>query len=395
MLADIRKAFLMIKLSHENDRSRFCFFMKENDKLICYRYTTLIFGFNASPFILNFVIKHHARKFPQDGCTEMLLRNFYVDNLIKTSNSISELFQLYTEAFDRMQKGNFELRSWNTNCEDLKQQMIEDHNFVEHGCELEKVLGYKYSTLNDTIQLSDAHIDFDVKTKRGILSQTSKMFDPLSLCLPVTVRGKVLLRDLWSQKVGWDEEINSDSFAKWSALSKDLSQLTSVEFPRFCIDKDKPSELYIFCDSYKQAYGFAAYNVQDGKSSLIFAKAKVAPMMSKSLPTLELLSVFLAVKCLPTLLDAYSQGMIHNVTISVDAQVVLAWLLSEEIKTKNQFAKNRLKDIHQLIKDIQEKYSININFKYVPSELNPADMVTRGLTFEKFQQKFHYWISGP
>ena len=213
MLADIRKAFLMIKLSHEKDRSRFCFFMKENDKLICYRYTTLIFGFNASPFILNFVIKHHARKFPQDGCTEMLLRNFYVDNLIKTSNSISELFQLYTEAFDRMQKGNFELRSWNTNCEDLKQQMIEDHNFVEHGCELEKVLGYKYSTLNDTIQFSDAHTDFDVKTKRGILSQTSKMFDPLSLCLPVTVRGKVLLRDLWSQKVGWDEEINSDSFA--------------------------------------------------------------------------------------------------------------------------------------------------------------------------------------
>ena len=95
-----------------------------------------------------------------------------------------------------------------------------------------------HSTLNDTIQLSDAHIDFDVKTKRGILSQTSKMFDPLSLCLPVTVRGKVLLRDLWSQKVGWDEEINSDSFAKWSALSKDLSQLTSVEFPRFCIDKE-------------------------------------------------------------------------------------------------------------------------------------------------------------
>ena len=188
----------------------------------------------------------------------MLLHNFYVDNLIKTSNSISELSQLYTEAFDRMQQGNFELRSWNTNCGDLKQQMIEDHNFVEHGCKLEKVLGYKYSTLNDTIQLSDSHVDFDVKTKRGILSQTSKVFDPLSLCLPVTNRGKVLLRDLWSQKVDWDDEINSDSIAKWSALSKHLSQLTSVEFPRFCIDKDKPSELYIFCDSSKQAYGFAA-----------------------------------------------------------------------------------------------------------------------------------------
>ena len=118
-------------------------------------------------------------------------------------------------------------------------------------------------------------------------------------------------------------------------------------------------------------------------------------MKSKSLPTLELLSIFLAIKCLPTLLNAYSQRMIHNITISVDAQVVLAWLLSEEIKTKNQFAKNRLKDIHQLMKDLQEMYSIHINFKYVPSELNPADLVTRGLTFKKFQQKFHYWISGP
>ena len=243
MLADIRKTFLMIKLSHEKDRNIFCFFMKENDKLICYWYTTIIFRSNASPFILNFVIKHHARKFPQDECSEMLLANFYVDNLIKTSNSISELSQLYTESFDRMLQGNFELRSWNTNCEDLKQQIIEDHNFVLHGCELEKVLDCKYSTLNDTIQLFDSHIDFDVKTKRGILSQTSKLFDPLSLRLPVTVRGKVLLRDLWSQKVDWDDKINSDSIAKWSALSKDLSQLTSVEFPRFCIDKDKPSEL--------------------------------------------------------------------------------------------------------------------------------------------------------
>ena len=134
--------------------------------------------------------------------------------------------------------------------------------------------------------------------------------------------------------MNWDDDINLDSLSKWSALSKDLSQLTSLEFPRFCVDKDKPSALYIFCDSSKQAYGFAAYNVQDGKSSLVFSKTKVARMKSKSLPTLELLSVFLAIKCLPTLLNAYSQGMILSITIAVDAQVVLAWLLSEEIKTK-------------------------------------------------------------
>ena len=83
MLADIRKAFLMIMLNSEKDKNRFFFFLKEGDELLCFRYTTLIFGFNASPFIPNFVLKHHAERFPKDSCTDMLLINFYVDNLSK------------------------------------------------------------------------------------------------------------------------------------------------------------------------------------------------------------------------------------------------------------------------------------------------------------------------
>ena len=72
LLADIRKAFLMIKLGSMEDRNRFCIFMKEGEELVCYRYKTIIFGYNASPFILNFIIKHHANQFPEDKCTDML-----------------------------------------------------------------------------------------------------------------------------------------------------------------------------------------------------------------------------------------------------------------------------------------------------------------------------------
>ena len=183
MLADIRKAFLMIKISSIKDRNRFCFFMKEGNRLVCFRYTTLILGFNASPFILNFIIKHHARMFPADNCTDMLKKNFCVDNLIKTGNSVEMLSDLYTTANYCVEKGHFNLRSWNTNCEELKTLMIKDQKFVEHGCQLEKVLGYKYSTLEDTLQISGSPIDQSVNTKRGILAQTARVFDPLSLCL--------------------------------------------------------------------------------------------------------------------------------------------------------------------------------------------------------------------
>ena len=62
----------MIKLGSLEDRNRFCFFMKEGNKLVRFRYTTIIFGFNAIPFILNFIIEHHANILPADNCIDML-----------------------------------------------------------------------------------------------------------------------------------------------------------------------------------------------------------------------------------------------------------------------------------------------------------------------------------
>ena len=133
--------------------------------------------------------------FPADNCTDNLKKNFYDDNLIKTGNSIEMLSDLFATANYRMEKDHFNLRSWNMNCEELKTLMIKDQKLVEHDCQLEKVLGYKYSTQEDTLQISRSPVDQSVNTKRGILAQTARVFDPLSLCLPVTIRGKMLLRD--------------------------------------------------------------------------------------------------------------------------------------------------------------------------------------------------------
>ena len=95
MLADICKVFLMIKIGSFEDSNWFCLFMKEGNKLVCFRYITIIFGFNASPFILNFIIKCHAYKFPTNNCTDMLKKNFYVDNLIKKGSSVDAIISIH------------------------------------------------------------------------------------------------------------------------------------------------------------------------------------------------------------------------------------------------------------------------------------------------------------
>ena len=82
MLMDIRKAFLMIRQDPEKHKNRFCILLKAGNELICFQYTTLIFGFNASTFIPNFILKHQAERFPTDSCTEITLSNLYVDTIV-------------------------------------------------------------------------------------------------------------------------------------------------------------------------------------------------------------------------------------------------------------------------------------------------------------------------
>ena len=403
LLGDLRKAFLMIKLKSLRDKNRFCFFVKEGNKLVCYRYTTIIFGFNASPFILNYVLKHFASSFPDDDCTKMLNSCFFVDNLVKTSNSIEQLTDLYQSSVTRLAKGNFDLRSCNSNNDDLKSLMKADGRFIEHGNEWDKVLGYLYSSSRDVMKLANFELSETADTKRSLLSSISKVFDPYGIFAPILVTGKILFSGVWKEhhpdfrpENHWDLLVSKEAREAWPKLYNDLVGLSSMEFPRFSLSEDEPLDLFIFCDASKRAYGFVAYGVQAGHSCILWAKPKVAPLRNeKSLPTLELLGVYLGFKSLFTLFRTYDKFQIKNVFINCDAQVVLSWLLSDNIKTKNQFARNRIRDIHDMQQELLEKFKVPIHLRYVPTDQNPADLLTRGLTLDVFKKNFDFWIHGP
>ena len=49
LLGDLRKAFLMVRLKSLRDKNRFCFFLRVNNQIRCYRFNTIIFGFCSSP----------------------------------------------------------------------------------------------------------------------------------------------------------------------------------------------------------------------------------------------------------------------------------------------------------------------------------------------------------
>ena len=143
--------------------------------------------------------------------------------------------------------------------------------------------------------------------------------------------------------------------------------LSYIEFPRYSLSEDEPTDIFLFCDASKRAYGFVCYAVQNGKSCFVLCKSKVAPLQPRTLPVLELLGVFLAFKGLFSTLKTLNKVKIKNIFVAVDAQVVLTWLLTDVVKTKNQFARNRIRDVHRMKKELFDQYQIPFHFKYVPT----------------------------
>ena len=80
------------------------FFVKFSEKLVCYRYTTIIIGFKSSPFFSNYVVKFLVDRYPDDECSRMIKNSFFVDNLVYTSNDIEALTNLYETAVHSLEK---------------------------------------------------------------------------------------------------------------------------------------------------------------------------------------------------------------------------------------------------------------------------------------------------
>ena len=106
-----------------------------------------------------------------------------------------------------------------------------------------------------------------------------------------------------------------------------------------------------------------------GRSSLLLAKTKVAPLQALSIPRLELMSCEL-------ILDLVQEiGRVHdidesNITCYTDSKDVLCWIRNETMRLSRFIA-------HRLVK-IEEKLPKMI-WHYVPSAQNPADIGSRGM----------------
>lgn len=100
-------------------------------------------------------------------------------------------------------------------------------------------------------------------TRRGILSLSSSVYDPLGFVAPIILPAKKLLQELCKQKLGWDDPISDDDGERWEKWKAQLVGLSRITVDRCvkptCFGDLKMAELHNFADASQIAYGAVSY----------------------------------------------------------------------------------------------------------------------------------------
>ena len=138
-------------------------------------------------------------------------------------------------------------------------------------------------------------------TKRNLLSEIAKIYDPIGFASAFIIRLKIGLQKLWQIGIDWDDEIPQELQSDWVELFMEMKNINNICFKRSLMTADateRPS-LCIFSDASQAAFGACAYirqKTRDGKFDVkcITAKSRVAPLSQLTIPRLELQAAVLA-----------------------------------------------------------------------------------------------------
>lgn len=396
LTGDIEKMYRQFLIRKEDRKYQRILWKDARGNQQTYELNTVTFGLSCAPYLaircIHQLAEDEKLQFPI--ASKIIKRDLYVDDLLTGTDTYEEAETLRNEISNLLSRGGLNLRQWASNEPGLLEGLPEGSVNLQLRTSNDttiKTLGLHWNSANDSIVYTVKPIkELPKVTKRTMLSDVAKIFDPLGFLGPVVIKGRMILHKLWLEKSGWDDAIPLNILTEWKTYAAQLTQLNNVSFERrTIIPQAKNIQLHGFCDASEKGYGACIYvrsTDTDGKiqGRLLCAKYRVAPIKPATLPRLELCSAAL-------LADLYvaTKKAIHreiNQTIFwSDSMVALHWINTPPHKLL-VFAANR-------VAGIQEK-TAGSEWRHVRSGDNPADHISRGLLPNEFL-RISNWKTGP
>lgn len=323
--------------------------------------------------------------------------DFYVDDFLSGSETMEGAQTLQRQVQTILRRSGLELRKWCTNSSELLRTLEKNHggqdeHFIVDMNSQDSVnsLGLSWYPGTDKLQFKTQNCELhSVYTKRIILGELSKVFDPLGLLGPVIIKGRIFIQQLWQERLSWDEPLSNDIQSRWKTYSLELVRIQEIKVPRRVKMSNNAIEMVGFCDASQYAYGACMYlrsKQDDGSwiSHLICAKSRVASVKQTTIPRLELNAALLLAQL--TVKVGNSLGVCSSrFVLFSDSSIVLSWI-NKMSGTLATYVGNRVSKIHDVTNQRQ--------WQHVRTSHNPADLISRGITVQQLTNSQMWW-SGP
>ncbi|XP_047489108.1 uncharacterized protein LOC125039313 [Penaeus chinensis] len=335
-----------------------------------------------------------------DEVTNCISENFYVDDCLKSVPTPKEAIDMIKDLKDLCKRGGFNLRGWISNSKDVMESIpVEDRihqidtlDLDTQNMPTERALGIVWSVTTDSFEFK-INIKDKQENRRGILSMASSLYDPLGLVSPFTLPVKLILQSLSKKGLKWDEPIPDKESKEYRKLIKTIDSLENIKVPR-CFRKVQAKnakvQLHCFADASDSGYGVAIYarfqySDQSIECNLVVGKSRVAPLKKITIPRMELTAATLAVK-LANVVSKELGFYYENKFFWTDSTSVLKCIANSTTRY-HTFVANRLTTIHE---------GSNVeDWHYIASDLNPADLASRGMHGNCDEEKISRWFQGP
>lgn len=403
--ADIEKMFYMVKLPLK-DRNFLRFFWLDKDgRPVQFRLTVHVFGAISSPSVANYALQQSVELDTNidTNIKNAVQRNFYVDDLLLSQKSDHEAIIIAQKLQTTLSVCGFNLTAFTSNSRSVlesipqlkRSKQLEEVNITHDNLPYERALGLKWNVQTDKIGFT-VNISNQPYTKRGVLSSIFSIYDPLFIVSPTIVRAKKIFQQTCFLKLDWDELLPAGLQQQWKTWLEEIKLINKFEFPR-CYKKhenynDCKMELHLFSDGSELAYGSVCYlRIVDRNNgvncSIVMAKVRLTPLdraSLKTVPRIELNAAKLSVLLYEQIRDKLDI-LIDDVFYWTDSMAVMNYLHSETGQFQ-RFVANRVAYI--------TSHSEIRNWRHVPGNMNIADILSRGISVDKFVN-CSQWINGP
>ena len=387
VLCDVKAFYHQVSLRKEDqDAFRFFKWTANSDDLEALRMLRFCFGSQPSSSAVIYCFRANAQRLKSHyppKVIESVEEKFYVDDGADCAANDDKGVELALGLISLCNEGGFKVTKFVSNSPQVLAAIPSElwHPDIKSKDALPSisVLGLIYDAAKDMLHVRVPPCKAGgIKNRSDVLSTVMGLFDPTGIICPFVLLGRKLSQRLCYMGLDWSDPLPAEIAAEVVKWAQEIPLLKDIGIPRWAglSDKDQPVTLYCFADASNLGYGAVVYVHPDDTDEINFltAKARVSPEkqtvvdVGGSTPKLELQSGVVAIETVIYIRE-YVGLNISKCIYFTDSTVVYFQIQSEDKKFK-VFVANRLNKIRIA--------SSPSDWRHVPTNLNPADIVSRG-----------------